>query len=84
MIYKTIKIIVCFILGLSIYIWLSNGYYDENSLGGRARILYILIDMIGWNGLFILAGFITFTTSFGIFSLFDGDEHGIWDDQGEK
>ena len=52
--------------------------------GGRAKILYIVIDMVGWHGLFVIAGFVTSTTSFGIFSLFDGDEYGIWDDPGEN
>ena len=83
-IYKTLKFIICITAGVTMYIWLSNGTYDEYSLGGRARILYTLINIIGWNGLFILVGFITFTTFFGIFSIFDGDEYGIWDEPGEK
>ena len=66
------------------YLWLADGTYDHDTLGGRAKILYIVIDIVGRNGLFIIAGFVTSTTSFGIFSLFDGDEYGIWDDPGEN
>ena len=83
-IYKFLKITLCIAAGVTMYLWLAGGTYDETSLGGRAKILYVIINFVGWNGLFAIAGIITSTTSFGIFSLFDGDEYGIWDDLGEE